>query len=86
MAILTICRLGSARLAAFGVQTVRVSRLRVGMALGTSHLLRSGLMDEALYIFVAIHTGEHAAMDGMLLLAFIHIEADRLAFEIRGQS
>jgi len=65
---------------------MRVSRLRIGMTLSTPHLLRSGLMDQALHILVAIHTGEHATVDGMLLLVFIHIQADRLSFELRGQS
>jgi hypothetical protein len=52
------------------MQTVRVSLLRIGMALRAGDLLRRGLVDQALHILVAIHAGEHTAVNGMLHLAF----------------
>ena len=56
------------------------------MALGAGDLLRSGLMDQALHILVAIHAGEHRAVNGMLQLFFIHVQADLLAVHFGGQS
>jgi hypothetical protein len=43
-------------------------------------------MHQALHIFVAIDAGQKIAMDGMLELGFIHVEADLLAVHFRGQS
>jgi hypothetical protein len=42
-------------------------------------------MHKALYILVAVHTTEHAAVDGVLQLVFIDVDADLLAVHFLGQ-
>jgi hypothetical protein len=85
MAVLTTrCR--RTGLARNAMHTVRVSILRVGVAVSTAHLGRSRFMRKALYILVAVNTGEHAAMDRVLQLALVHKETELLAIQIFCQS
>ena len=55
---------------------MRIGQASVGVALRAGYLLRARLMRQALYILVAIHTGEQAAMDGMPELVFVDVDAD----------
>ena len=71
VAVLAVGCLGHAGLS-YGMQTVCISLLCVGMALGAGNLFGRGLMGQTLDILVAINAREHAAMNGLLHLAFIH--------------
>ena len=76
---MTVLAVGDGRLPILGclcVSTVGIGGLRVGMALSAGDLLRRSLMGQALYVFVAIHAAEHRAVDGMLQLVFVNIQAD----------
>ncbi len=81
--VLAVCRCAVAGLVRLRVQAVRVSVLRIRMALGAGDLPRGGLMDQAPYILVAINARKHAAVDGVLELVLIHIQADLLAVHFR---
>jgi len=50
-------------LAGLGMGRMCVGGLSVGVALGAAHLLRRVFMHQALYVFVAVHACEHAAVD-----------------------
>jgi hypothetical protein len=65
------------------MQAVGVGLLRVRVTLGAGNFLRGGLVDRGLYILMAIDAGKHAAVDGVLQLALIHIQADLLAIHLR---
>jgi hypothetical protein len=54
------------------------------MALGAGDLLRGGLMDQALHIFVTINAGKHRAVDGVLQLLRIHEQTHLRPIDIRG--
>ncbi len=82
MAILAVCRRRLATLARFRVGAVRISFLCIRMALHAPDLLRWSLVHQALYILVAIHTRKHRAVNRMLQLAFVYIQADLLAIHI----
>ena len=64
------------------MQAMRVSLLRFRVALGAGNFLRRSFVDKALHICVAIHAGKHAAVNGMLHLDFVHIQAGGLAVYI----
>src|SRR5690349_13181055 len=64
-----------------GVKAAIVHRLLVSMALRAFHLGRRCLMHGALDVSVAIHTGEHSAMDRGLELFGRNIQADWLAID-----
>ena len=48
---------------------MRVSLLRVRMALPAGNFLRRRIVRQALHVGVAIHAGKQPPMDGVLLLA-----------------
>ena len=64
------------------MQAVRISLLRIRMALGAGNFLRRGFVDQPLHIRVAIHASEEIAVDRMLQLGLIDIEADLLAVDL----
>ena len=84
--IFAIRRPSFAALASLRVRAVRVCVLRIRVTLHTRDLLRRSLMNQALYIRVTIHAGEHRGMNGMLKLGLIDIQADLLAALVLGQS
>lgn len=57
------------------VSAVRVCALRIGVALGARNLFRWRLVREPLYILMAIHATEHRAMDRVLELCSVNVEA-----------
>jgi len=63
----------------FAVEAAIVGGLLVGMAGGTSNFLGNGLVCSASYVGVAIHAGEHAAVNGILESLRIDVQADRPA-------
>jgi hypothetical protein len=67
------------------MKAVSISLLRVGVALGAANLLWRGLVNQAFHVFVAIHTGKEIAVNRVLQLAFIHIQANLLAVDLSGQ-
>ena len=83
MAVFAVGRGHFAGLADLGVVAVRVSELRIGMASGARDFLRRRLVNQALHILVAVHAGKHRAVDRMLQLACIHIQADLLSIHFR---
>jgi len=52
---------------------------------GAGNSLRRPLMKRALYIRVAIHTGEHAAVDGIFKCLRIDVQADGFAVHLMRQ-
>jgi uncharacterized membrane protein len=84
--VLAVCGWGSASLGRFGVVAVRVLILRIRMALGADNLFGCRLVDQAFYVCVAIHTGEHAAVNRVLQLVRIDLQAYRLAVNLIRQS
>lgn len=69
----------------FRVHAVRIGLAGIGVALRAAYLLWRGIVDETFYVLVAIHTGEQAAVNGMLEFVLIDVEADGLAVYFRGQ-
>ena len=67
------------------MSAVRVSSLRVGVALGAGDLLRSLVVHEALDVGVAVDAGQQGTVNGMPELGLVDVEADRLAIHIRGE-
>jgi hypothetical protein len=61
------------------VETAVICRLLIGVTSCAGDFQRSGLVRRALNIRVAIHAGEHAAVDGILEALRIHVQADRFA-------
>ncbi len=68
----------------FRVDAVLIRLAGIGVALRAADFLRGRLVRQALHILVAIHAGEHAAVDGMLELALVDEEADRRSVLVRG--
>lgn len=80
---------GSGRGSAFGrlgVETVLVGLLGVAMAVGAGDLLGRRFVGQARDVFMTIHAGEHAAVDGVRELFAIDGERDFLTAFIFGQS
>ena len=67
-----------------GVEAVPVRGLRIGVALGAGDLRGSRFVRRRLHVLVAVHAGEHTAVDGLLHLAGIDGEADRPAAGVSG--
>jgi len=72
-------RIGVATLNGLSVKAALVSSLLVRVAGGTRNVLRRSLMRGALYVGVAIHTGEHAAVDGIFKRLRINVQANNFA-------
>jgi len=66
------------------MKTVRVSRLFVCMAIDTSRRPPQVLVRRIIRGLVAIHAGKQIAVDRMLQLVFIDMQADRLAVHLFG--
>ena len=77
--------LGCCRLHGLAVKTAIVGSLLVGVAGRASDFLGRGLVRRTLYIGVAIHAGEHAAVDGIFEGLRIDVQADGLAVHFMSQ-
>ncbi len=66
----------------FAMKAAVVRGLFVGVTRRASNLLGSGLVRGAGYVGVAIHTSEHAAMDGIFELLRIDLQADGFAVDL----
>ena len=80
--VLACGRNSLAGLAVFGVQTMRVRLLRIGVAARASDFRRRLLVRQALHIRVAVHATEHRPVNGMLQLRLVNIQAHRLAVHV----
>ena len=69
----------------FSVMTAIIGGLLIGVTSGATDLFGSGFVCGALYVGVAIHAGEHAAMDGILERFRIDMQANRLAIDLMTQ-
>src|SRR6185437_13173145 len=66
----------------FSVMTAIIGGLLIGVTIGATDLFGSGFVRGALYVRVAIHAGQHAAVDGILERFRIDMEANRLAIDL----
>jgi hypothetical protein len=66
----------------FGVMTAIIGGLLIGVTCGATDLFGSGFVGGALYVGMAIHAGEHAAVDGILEGFRIDMQANRLAIDL----
>ena len=64
---------------------MRVSLLRVRMALPAGNLFGRRIVRQALHVGVAIHARKQPSVDGVLLLRLIHKQADRLPVHVSRQ-
>lgn len=64
---------------------VRVSSLRIGVTLGAGDLLRSLVVGEGFNVGVAVDARKQRAVNGMLELRFVNVEADGLAIRVGGE-
>ena len=78
--------LGVPTLHCFAVKAAIVCGLFVGVTRRASDFLRSSFVRGAGYIRMAIHAGEHAAVDGVFELLRIDLQADRFAIDFVGQA
>ncbi len=69
-----------------GVNTVRVALPLVCMALGAGDFLRSGFVRETTNVGVAVDALEHGAVNGMLELVLIDVDAHRRAVYVLSES
>ena len=67
------------------VRAVRVSVLRVGMAIGTANFCGRRFVGQTLYVLVAIDTTEHPPVDRALHLLLVHIEAHLFTVHLFGE-
>ena len=67
------------------MQGVLPGLLGFGVATVAGDLLGSGLVDRPLDVCMAIDAGEHGAVDGVLELCSIDVEAGGLAVDIAGE-
>ena len=65
--------------------TTQENNLRVRVTLGAGYFLGCCIVNQPLHVGVAINTGKHAAVDGVLQFAFVHIQAGLFAVHVRGQ-
>ncbi len=63
----------------FSMKAAIVGGLFVRMASGAGNFLGSGFVGRALYVCVAIHAGEHAAMNGILKRLRVDVQTDLLS-------
>src|SRR5690348_273271 len=68
-----------------GMQATVIDYLLIGMAPVACDLRRGGLVHGTLDVSVAVHAGEHAAVDGILELRGIHVQTDWLAGDLFGE-
>ena len=68
-----------------GVKAAVVGSLLVRVAGGAADFRGSGFVGGGGYIRVAVHAGEHAAMNGIFESLRIDVQADRLASDIVGE-
>jgi hypothetical protein len=68
------------------MEAALVGSLLVGVAGGARDPLRRSFMRGVLYVRVAIHTSEHAAVDGIFERLRIDVQANRLALYLVRQS
>jgi len=85
VAVNTAGRLAVAALHGFAMEAAIVGCLLVGVAAGASDPFRCRLVRRTGYISVAVHAGEHAAVDGIFELLWIDMQADGLAVNVMGQ-
>lgn len=74
-----------AALDGLGVKTALVGRLLVGVASGARNFLGRGFVSRAFYIGVAVHAGEHAAVNRIFESFRIDVQADGLAVLFVGE-
>lgn len=74
-----------AGLARFRVSAMRPGVERTGVALGAGDFFGRLVVRQALHVLVAIHAGEHGAVDGVLELVFVDVEADHRAVYVLGE-
>ena len=77
--------LAVASLHGLAVEAAIVGSLLVGVAGGAGDFLRRSFVRGALYVGVAVHAGEHAAVDGIFEGLRIDVQADGLAVDFMGQ-
>lgn len=70
----------------FGVVAAIVGGLLVGVASGAGDPFGSGLVGRALHVCVAVHTGKHAAVDGILEGFRIDMQAYLFAIDFMSQA
>jgi hypothetical protein len=88
-AAVTVDAIGGIIVSAFdglGMEAALVGSLLVGVAGGARDPLRRSFMRGVLYVRVAIHTSEHAAVDGIFERLRIDVQANRLALYLVRQS
>ena len=71
-----------ADLARRSVRAVRVGVLCICVAAGATHFRRRRIMRKALHVLVAVHATEHAAVDRVLQLVLIRVDAHLLAVHV----
>src|SRR3954463_4397000 len=69
----------------FSVMTAIIGGLLIGVTSGATDLFGSGFVCGALYVGMAIHAREHAAVDGILERFRIEMQANRLAVDLMAQ-
>lgn len=74
-----------AGLQGFTVEAAIIGGLLVGMAGRAADFLRSGFVRGSFYVGMAIHTGEHAAVDRVFERLRIDVQADRLALHFMSE-
>src|SRR6266567_1574355 len=78
-------RLGVASLHGLPVETAIISRLLVGVASGAGDFEGRSLVRGILNVGMAVHTREHAAVDGIFEALGTYMQADGLAIHVMGQ-
>ena len=68
-----------------GADVIICHHLSIGMTSRATDLFGSGFVRGALYVGVAVHAGEHAAVDGILERFRIDMQANRLAIDLVGE-
>jgi len=73
------CSSGRRSACGLSMHAVRVRILRGGVATGAGHLGRGLVVDQTFYVFVAVDAAQHLAVDRVLDLTLIDVEAYGLA-------
>ena len=77
--------MGISALNRLGMEAALVCALLIGVAGGAGNLLGRRFVGCVLYVGVAVHAGEHAAVDGILESLRIHVEANGLAIHFMAE-